>query len=146
MTASRVRLKRLYDPPATDDGARVLADRLWPRGKKRDDPTLGEWHPELAPSTALRRAWHEGVIDAAMFAQHYRDELAADPDRLIGLMRLARKGPITLLTAHRDPPRSHLPILARALTDALLAEDRAAADGELSSPVCYARFDDLGKD
>src|SRR5450830_1805324 len=53
--ASHIRIKRAYDPPSHDDGARVLIDRLWPRGIKKESLAVDQWAKELAPSTALRQ-------------------------------------------------------------------------------------------
>ena len=53
--AGNVKLKRAYDPPAPDDGVRILIDRLWPRGVKKADAALDQWVKDLAPSTELRK-------------------------------------------------------------------------------------------
>jgi hypothetical protein len=50
-----IRIKRVYDPPAPDDGVRVLVDRLWPRGLRRTDAAIDRWFKDIAPSTELRR-------------------------------------------------------------------------------------------
>jgi hypothetical protein len=55
ITASNIRLKRAYEQPTRDDGARILIDRLWPRGVKRADAAVDQWVKDLAPSTALRK-------------------------------------------------------------------------------------------
>ncbi|HMA46551.1 MAG TPA: DUF488 family protein, partial [Frankiaceae bacterium] len=54
---NQVRLRRVYDPPAPGDGARVLVDRIWPRGLRRADAAVDEWAKDVAPSPALRR-WY----------------------------------------------------------------------------------------
>ena len=53
--ASHIRIKRAYEPPSADDGARILIDRLWPRGVKKETLALDQWMKELAPSTELRK-------------------------------------------------------------------------------------------
>jgi uncharacterized protein YeaO (DUF488 family) len=53
---SRIRLKRVYEPPARDDGVRILVDRLWPRGLRKDDVHFDQWRKDLAPTTPLRQA------------------------------------------------------------------------------------------
>src|SRR5215813_10206019 len=55
ISADHIRLKRAYEPPASDDGIRILIDRLWPRGVKKTDAAIDEWMKEIAPSTKLRK-------------------------------------------------------------------------------------------
>lgn len=133
-----VRIKRVYSACESADGVRVLVDRLWPRGQPKQDLSLREWLKDAAPSPALRRSWHQGAIDAAEFADRYCQEIEAEPENLTPLMRYARQGPLTLLTATRNPELSHLPILRDMLRSALEEEDRQADGREPSSPVCYA--------
>lgn len=134
-----IRFKRVYEAIEPTDGARVLVDRLWPRGKRREDLQLTEWDRNAAPSTSLRRAWHKGQIDAETFSNDYHHELTTQPDTLLPLMRFARKGAVTLLTAVRVPEQSHLPVLRDALHAALQREDGEADGVEPSSPVCYRK-------
>jgi len=100
--ASNVRLKRAYEPPEKQDGARILVDRLWPRGVSKEEAQLDEWIKEIAPSAELRtwfghdpRRWDE-------FRERYRAELAEHPETLKDLRRRAREGPITLVYSARD--------------------------------------------
>ncbi len=57
MSARTVRVRRVYDPPSTDDGLRVLVDRIWPRGLSKQKAQLDEWLKDVAPSTELRQ-WY----------------------------------------------------------------------------------------
>lgn len=120
-----IRLKRIYDPALETDGARVLIDRLWPRGQRKDALRLSRWYKNVAPSTELRRAWHRGGIDTEAFVRAYEQELRDNKDALVPLMRDARAGRLTLLTAARDPQQSYLKVLHEALTSELQREDRA---------------------
>lgn len=129
-------LKRIYSPSETDDGARVLVDRLWPRGKRRESLNLTEWYRDASPSTLLRRQLHEEEISFAVFAVRYRGELRDHPECLIPLMRYARRGKLTLLSAARNLEDSYLPLLQQAVMEALQQED--IADLELASPPCLA--------
>jgi uncharacterized protein YeaO (DUF488 family) len=102
VTASNVRLKRAYEPPEKADGARILIDRLWPRGVSKEEAKLDEWIKEIAPSAELRtwfghdpRRWDE-------FRKRYRAELAEHSETLKDLRRRAREGPITLVYSARD--------------------------------------------
>ncbi len=129
-------LKRIYRPAAPEDGARVLVDRLWPRGKRRESLALTDWYRDASPSPGLRRQYHQQEISFAVFAARYRGELRDAPDCLFPLMRHARQGRLTLLSAARELDDSHLPLLREALLAALQRED--AEDREPTSPPCYA--------
>ncbi|MFF8605769.1 DUF488 domain-containing protein [Streptomyces sp. NPDC015346] len=112
-----VRVRRVYEPPAADDGVRVLVDRLWPRGLAKTDARVDEWPKALTPSTELRRWYHgpDGAYDE--FCRRYEEELAepAAAEALDRLRALAAEGPVTLLTAAKDPSASHTAVLLRAL-------------------------------
>ncbi|OAZ96139.1 DUF488 domain-containing protein [Halomonas sp. G11] len=127
--------KRIYSPQANDDGARVLVDRLWPRGKSRASLALDEWYRDASPAPALRRDYHRHAISEDDFRERYRKALKTEPEVLIPLMRYARQGKLTLLTAARDPEHSHLPVLRDMLLEALRQED--VADRECASPPCF---------
>ncbi|GGP98727.1 hypothetical protein GCM10010266_22690 [Streptomyces griseomycini] len=114
-----VRVRRVHEPPEPDDGVRVLVDRLWPRGLSKDAARVDEWPKGLTPSTELRRWYHAGEGTYEEFRERYEAELAAPEaagllDRVRGL---AGKGPVTLLTAAKNPDRSHAAVLARLLGD-----------------------------
>ncbi|MEU8459543.1 DUF488 family protein [Streptomyces sp. NPDC029003] len=112
-----IRLRRVYDPPEPEaDGVRVLVDRLWPRGVSKAAAAVDEWPREVTPSAELRRWFHAGG-SAGEFRRRYEAELgaagaAAELERLRGL---AAGGPLTLLTAVRDPGSGHAAILAELL-------------------------------
>lgn len=131
-----IALKRIYSPSEPDDGARVLVDRLWPRGKQREALALTDWYRDASPSPLLRRQLHLQEISPAVFTIRYRGELRDNPEALVPLMRHARRGRLTLLSAMRNLDDSYLPTLRQALLEALYAED--AADCETASPPCYA--------
>lgn len=128
--------KRIYQPVAAEDGARVLVDRLWPRGKRRESLALTDWYRDASPSPALRRQYHLGEISVEVFFTRYRGELREAPENLIPLMRHARQRRLTLLSAARDMEGSHLPVLSEAILQALYQED--AIDSEPASPPCFA--------
>ncbi|MDZ7749265.1 MAG: DUF488 domain-containing protein [Halofilum sp. (in: g-proteobacteria)] len=110
-----VRIKRIYDPPADHDGARVLVDRVWPRGVRKADAALDEWCRDAAPSTGLRKWFGHDPARFDAFARHYRDELAARPETVDHLRALARADGLTLLYAARDPEHNHARVLAAFL-------------------------------
>lgn len=129
-----IRCKRVYVPAAADDGRRVLIDRLWPRGMRREALALDEWLSAVAPSTALRRIFHRDPQRFSDFAEAYRAELAAHPEHWQALLVAAGKGRLTLLYAARDEQQNHARVLAAFLEAAW--ERR----GSPSSPVCYGEF------
>jgi uncharacterized protein YeaO (DUF488 family) len=114
-----VRIRRVYEPPEPEDGARVLVDRLWPRGLAKDAARLDEWPKALTPSTELRRWYHAGERSYDEFARRYEAELAApEAAELLDHVRdLASKGDVTLLTASKSPEESHAAVLARLLQE-----------------------------
>jgi uncharacterized protein YeaO (DUF488 family) len=114
----RVGVARVYDPPGPDDGARVLVDRLWPRGLRKDAGAFDHWCRDVAPSPGLRQWYGHDPARFAEFAERYRAELE-HPDHaaaLAALRRLTRDGRLTLLTATRDPELSQARVLADVLT------------------------------
>lgn len=114
--------KRVYQQANPDDGYRVLVDRLWPRGIKKSDLPLDEWNKTLAPSTALRKAFHSESIDFAEFSRCYRDELKAHPDELAQLARRARDGNVTLLYGAKNTEQNHARVLAVVVEEYLAPE------------------------
>ena len=115
---TRVRVRRIYDPVEPDDGARVLVDRLWPRGVSKERADLHEWCKDVAPSTALRQWYGHDPEKFAEFARRYRAELE-DPARaeaLSALRALAQQGPVTLLTAAKRSDISEATVLQDVLS------------------------------
>ena len=112
-----MRLARIYDPPQPDDGLRILVDRLWPRGIRRDDPRIDRWCKHVAPSSELRRWYSHDPARYDTFVARYENELESpDAESALGeLRRLIRGGPATLLTSAKDVEHGHLPVLARLL-------------------------------
>ena len=100
--ASHIRIKRAYEPPTHDDGTRILIDRLWPRGVKKEALALDQWAKELAPSTELRQWFGHDPALWEEFRRRYAAELRPHADLLESLRALARKGPITLVYGAHD--------------------------------------------
>lgn len=97
-----LRIKRVYDPPATDDGYRVLVDRIWPRGLSKDVAQIDEWLKDVAPSTALRKWFGHDPEKWKEFLRRYFRELDAKPVAVTRLRTLARGQRVTLLFAAQD--------------------------------------------
>src|ERR1700742_4017839 len=105
-TKHQIRTARIYDDVGPDDGQRVLVDRIWPRGIRKDDPRVGIWCKDVAPSKELREWYHHQPERFAEFAARYEAELAGSP-ALEELRRLAKRGVVTLVTATREVGGSH---------------------------------------
>lgn len=73
-----LQLKRVYEPYELEDGYRILVDRLWPRGIKKESAHLDEWAKEITPSTEIRRLYHRGEMPFEGFSQAYFEELEAN--------------------------------------------------------------------
>jgi uncharacterized protein YeaO (DUF488 family) len=110
-----VRIKRAYEPPAAADGHRVLIDRLWPRGVKREGAALDEWAQELAPSDDLRRWFGHDPDRFAEFRRRYTAELAGQEEKLRELRRRARQGTLTLVYGAHDEEHNDAVVLAGIL-------------------------------
>lgn len=112
------RTKRAYAPVEPDDGARVLVDRLWPRGLSKERAHLTDWVKGAAPSPGLR-TWYGHLPERhEEFTRRYREELRSGPalDAARELVRLAREqGSITLVYAARDDRCNHAAVLAEVL-------------------------------
>ncbi|MFJ3952934.1 DUF488 family protein [Streptomyces sp. Je 1-4] len=113
------RVRRVYESPEPSDGARVLVDRLWPRGLSKADAQLTEWCKDVAPSSELRRWYHHEEPRFTEFAERYREELAQEAVQpaLERLRERAAEGPLTLLTATKDVSVSHVTVLVEVLQE-----------------------------
>ena len=109
-----LRWKRIYDTAEEDDGFRILIDRLWPRGVGKAAAQLGAWARDVAPSAALRSAFHKNETDYKTFAELYGKELHDNDEMTEFIKEIKNKleaGNVTLLYASREPERSNIPIL-----------------------------------
>lgn len=108
------RLKRVYDTPASDDGKRILVDRLWPRGLTKEKAAIDLWAKSLAPSDALRHEFHAHPERWEEFVSAYEKELEGNP-ALAELKAIVRSERTTLLYASRDERRNNAMVLAALL-------------------------------
>ena len=137
-----IKVHRVYEEPAPEDGARVLVDRIWPRGLRKDAARLDEWARDLAPSTELRTWYGHDPAKFDEFRRRYQGELA-QPGPAAALARLrqrAKTGPVTLLTATRDVAISQAAVLAELLRSnpGEPASDSDPEEG--GEPACYAHL------
>lgn len=116
-----ITLKRVYEPASPEDGARVLVDRLWPRGLRKEEAKVDFWLREIAPSTELRQWYHANLEAWTTFRNLYLKELSGKPqaaalERLQTLAASNRK--LTLLYASRNDDRNNATVLKELLDGA----------------------------
>lgn len=109
------RLKRIYDKPCSDDGVRLLVDRLWPRGVSKESAQIDVWAKELTPSNELRKWFHNHTDQYADFVNRYRLELHERMDKIVALFSTLESSPITLVTSTKDLNRGHVAVLKNFL-------------------------------
>ncbi|MDV2964607.1 DUF488 domain-containing protein [Nitratireductor aquimarinus] len=117
MSIAGIRLKRIYDPVEPEDGARILVDRLWPRGVSKERAALESWLPQIGPSHELRRWFAHQPERWDTFCNRYCAELKEQPDLLEDLREKARKGPVTLLFSARDRERNQAAVIRNLLQE-----------------------------
>jgi len=114
-----LRLKRIYEPPSSTDGHRVLVERLWPRGVSKEAARLDDWLKEIAPSPELRR-WYGHVPERwPEFQKRYRAELAGNGELVDQLIAHLRAGDVTLLFAAKDEARNSAVLLKSVIEERL---------------------------
>jgi uncharacterized protein YeaO (DUF488 family) len=111
-----IQLKRIYDPPASSDGYRVLVDRVWPRGMTKRAAALDEWMKEIAPSTALRTWFNHRVDRWEKFRERYQHELKQHSAELAALRARSAKERVTLLYGAKDSEHNQA-VALRAVLD-----------------------------
>ena len=97
-----IQCKRVYEPASPADGRRVLVDRLWPRGIRKEALAMDDWLKDVAPSNEVRKQFCHDPALFDSFREHYRAELQAHPEHWWGLLDSAREGTLTLLYGAHD--------------------------------------------
>ena len=97
-----INLKRIYEPPAKEDGYRILVDRLWPRGFTKEKAALDLWLKEIAPSTELRKWFGHDPEKWKDFQKKYREELKENKEAVATLKDYIKKGKVTILYGAKD--------------------------------------------
>jgi len=113
--STSIQIKRIYDPPAESDGYRVLVDRLWPRGMKKEAADIDEWAKDLAPSTDLRKWFGHEPRLWSDFENRYMDELKANDAVSSFAKAHGTEKSITLLYAAKDVEHNHAIVLKKYL-------------------------------
>lgn len=112
-----IKIKRIYEHPLPEDGIRILVDRLWPRGVKKENASINYWYKEITPSPGLRKWFGHKEENFEKFAQLYSEELKFQKERLSEIKNLSYEQPVTLLYAAKDPKINHAIILKKVIDD-----------------------------
>ncbi len=111
-----IKVKRIYQKPAKEDGWRVLVDRLWPRGMKKEAAHIDLWMKEVAPGDALRKWFGHEPRKWVEFQKKYRAELKKKKDLISNLKKMEREhGTLTLLFGAKDESHNQAVLLAEVL-------------------------------
>jgi uncharacterized protein YeaO (DUF488 family) len=110
--SSDICIKRAYDPPEESDGARVLVDRLWPRGLRKESADLTLWFKDIAPSSDLRKWFGHDPARWTEFSRRYRAELSHNEDAVDRLVDMSKNERLTLLYAAHDIEHNDAVVLA----------------------------------
>ena len=110
-----LKLKRVYDAAGADDGCRILVDRLWPRGVKKEAVHIDLWLKEAAPSPELRKWFNHDPDKWEPFRAAYLEELRQHPERAAPIVEHARKKTVTLVYGAKDEEHNHALVLKEFL-------------------------------
>ena len=110
-----IKTKRMYDSPSPEDGYRILVDKLWPRGIKKEDAKLDEWAKNLAPSNTLRKWFDHKEERFEEFSQRYKEELREQKDGLNHILEVASNKDVTLLYAAKNTNLNNAAVLYKVL-------------------------------
>lgn len=98
----KIKLKRVYDKPSKDDGYRILVERLWPRGFKKEDLAMDAWLKDVAPSSPLRKWYSHDLSKWDEFKQKYYKELDSKTEALESIKIALQKSAVTFLFSSKD--------------------------------------------
>jgi uncharacterized protein YeaO (DUF488 family) len=129
-----IKLKRVYEPVAPDDGRRFLVDRIWPRGVRKEALGIDAWVKEAGPSTELRKWFGHDPSRWTEFRQRYYRDLEAHPEVLEPLVDAARKGDVTLLYSARDTQHNQAVVIKDFLQSLIGPAGPAVSDRD-SAPA-----------
>ncbi|HEX5509883.1 MAG TPA: DUF488 domain-containing protein [Pseudolabrys sp.] len=114
-TSEKIKLKRAYEKPSREDGTRILVDRLWPRGLKKDAAKIDHWFKEIAPTTELRKWFGHDPKRWNEFRRRYNAELRQHTDQLREIRKMVREGPVTLVYSAHDELHNNAVVIRTAL-------------------------------
>jgi uncharacterized protein YeaO (DUF488 family) len=122
-----INLKRAYEPASRDDGVRLLVERLWPRGVKKDVLQLEAWLKDVAPSTKLRQWFGHDPSKWSEFQRRYRAELDRNPEALEPILKSAGRGRVTLIYSSHDQEHNNAVVLKAYIESRLKKTTQRAA-------------------
>ena len=111
----KIKIKRVYEQPAKDDGVRILVDRLWPRGLTKEKAAVDLWLKEIAPSTELRKWFGHDPEKWSSFRRRYETEIRHNDDLIKLLKQRARYRTVTLVYGARDQKHNEALVLKQFL-------------------------------
>ena len=117
-----IQIRRVYEPPAQEDGARLLIDRLWPRGVEKEKLQLTGWLKEVAPSGSLRQRFDHDPARWEEFQTRYVAEIEANPKAWEPILQAARDGRVTLLFAAKNAEHNNAVVLKGFLEGKLIVK------------------------
>lgn len=112
---NHIQIKRIYEAPSEEDGYRILVDRLWPRGVKKEKAKIDEWNKNLAPSDQLRKWFDHKPERFKEFEKRYLEELSLLKGELKKIKNLSRNSSVTLLYGAKDPEMNQAVVLLKIL-------------------------------
>lgn len=117
---TKIKIKRVYEPEQNDDGYRVLVDKLWPRGVRKENLHYDLWAKDIAPSTPLRQWYHSNPESNWIeFKQKYIQELKQAQAVVNFMARIKTRKTVTLLYASKNEAENHALVLQAYLQEAL---------------------------
>jgi uncharacterized protein YeaO (DUF488 family) len=133
-----IQVRRVYDPPAPEDGARLLVDRLWPRGVRRERLQLAGWLKEVAPGNSLCQWFNHDPARWEEFQRQYFAELEQNPQAWEPILRAARGGRVTLLFAASDAEHNNAVALKTFLEGKQASPGTSTQGNPYGHPVATA--------
>lgn len=112
----KIKIKRVYEDPAKEDGIRILVDRLWPRGLTKQRACLDLWLRDIAPSTELRKWFNHDPEKWKEFGIRYRKELENNIESVEALKEQLKKGTVTLVYGAKDEAHNEALVLKESFS------------------------------
>jgi len=122
-----VKIKRVYDPPSCDDGRRILIDRLWPRGFKKNDAKIDDWVRDIAPSTELRKWFGHDPAKWDEFKKRFFSELRRSQNVVESIVVSSLHGTVTLLFGAKEEHFNNAVALKEYIEDRIRHSERHKA-------------------
>ncbi len=111
-----IKIKRIYEPASPDDGKRIYIDRLWPRGKKKEEVKIDEWLKEISPSDSLRKWFGHDPAKYSEFKRRYKKELEQHSEILEKIRNEGKRKTVTLLFSAKDEEHNNATVMKEMLS------------------------------